>query len=78
MIPVAPAAQLAPEVHPAASPDPMPTVTPLPSMRELIPAVDPHLLAEPVDERTQVAPDEVGVPRWLRPSVRAARFDGSR
>jgi hypothetical protein len=78
VIPAAPATQLAPEVIPAAAPQPMPRVTPLPSMRELIPEVDPSLLAEPVDERTQVVPDEVGVPRWLRPSVRAARFDGSR
>ena len=29
--------------------------------------------SEPLAQSTLVPPDEVGVPRWLRPSVRAAR-----
>jgi hypothetical protein len=29
--------------------------------------------SEPLPQPTTVLPDEVGVPRWLRPSVRAAR-----
>jgi hypothetical protein len=48
-------------------------------MRELIPPVDRDLLRDGEDERAASVPlDEVGVPRWLRPSVRAARFEGSR
>ena len=49
-----------------------PRVTPLPPMRELIPPVNPNLLSED-DERAEVVPGEAGLPRWLRPSVRAGR-----
>lgn len=46
-------------------------VTPLPPMRELVPPVDPDLLRDPDDGGP--SPEEAAVPRWLRPSVRAAR-----
>ena len=49
-----------------------PRVTPLPPMRTLIPPVNPNLLSED-DEATGPLPNEAGVPRWLRPSLRAAR-----
>lgn len=52
-------------------------VTPLPSMRELIPPVDPGILDGDV-ERDGPRPGEAAVPRWLRPSVREARFAGDR
>jgi hypothetical protein len=55
---------------------PVPRLT-LPPMRELIPPVDHGLLAD-AEARPDLRPEEVGVPRWLRPSVRAARFDGVR
>ena len=45
----------------------------LPPMRDLIPPIDYDLLRDP-DAPAGPAPDEVGVPRWLRPSVRSARF----
>jgi hypothetical protein len=57
--------------------DELPAVTPLPPMRELVPPVDPHLLDE-TDDAPKPRADEVGVPRWLRPSVREARFRGDR
>jgi hypothetical protein len=53
-----------------ASSDGVPRVTPLPPMRELIPPVDPDLLRDP-DEGA--AAGDARVPRWLRPSVQAAR-----
>jgi hypothetical protein len=56
---------------------PVPAVTPLPPMRELIPPVDPNLLRE-ADDDPGPRPDEAEIPRWLRPSVREARFQGSR
>ena len=56
---------------------PVPAVTPLPPMRELIPPVDPNLLRE-ADEDSGPRPGEEDIPRWLRPSVRDARFQGSR
>lgn len=56
---------------------PVPAVTPLPPMRELIPPVDPNLLRE-ADDDTGPRPDEADIPRWLRPSVREARYQGSR
>ena len=56
---------------------PVPAVTPLPPMRELIPPVDPTLLRE-ADAHPGPRPDEENIPRWLRPSVRAGRFQGSR
>jgi hypothetical protein len=59
------------------SADEVPAVTPLPPMRELIPPVDPYLLDE-ADERPARPAAEVGVPRWLRPSVREARFRDDR
>lgn len=52
-------------------------VTPLPAMRELIPPVDPDLLIGD-DERAETPPEEADLPRWLRPSVRQARFTGDR
>jgi hypothetical protein len=56
---------------------PVPPVTPLPPMRELIPPVDPNLLRDADDDR-RPRDDEADIPRWLRPSVRQARFQGSR
>jgi hypothetical protein len=54
-----------------------PRVTPLPPMRELVPPVDYNLLAEVDDGRSSgPRPDEAGIPRWLRPSVREARGGG--
>jgi hypothetical protein len=58
---------------------PIPPVRPLPPMRELVPPVDLSLLDGtdgPAGPR--VVPGEEGVPRWLRPSVREARFAGDR
>ncbi len=59
---------------------PFPSVRPLPPMRELIPPVNPALLdddgRDEGDERR--ASGEEGIPRWLRPSVRAARFANDR
>jgi hypothetical protein len=55
----------------------IPAVRPLPPMRDLVPPVDPHLLDEGGDASPPRA-DEAGVPRWLRPSVREARFRGDR
>jgi hypothetical protein len=46
-------------------------------MRELIPPVDPDLLRDP-EEASGPAATEAGIPRWLRPSVRHARFRDSR
>lgn len=45
----------------------------LPPMRDLIPPLDPDLLRDP-DGPAGPAPHEAGMPRWLRPSVRQARF----
>jgi hypothetical protein len=45
----------------------------LPSMRELVPPIDYDLLGIG-DDRPGPAPHEAGIPRWLRPSVRRARF----
>jgi hypothetical protein len=56
---------------------PIPLVTPLPPMRELIPPVDPNLLRDP-DEAPGPGADEADLPRWLRPSVRKGRYQGSR
>jgi hypothetical protein len=56
---------------------PIPLITPLPPMRELIPPVDPNLLRDP-DEMPGPGPDEADLPRWLRPSVRKGRYQGSR
>lgn len=56
---------------------PVPAVTPLPPMRELIPPVDPDLLRD-TDDDSRPRADEADLPRWLRPSVRKARFQGSR
>lgn len=59
---------------------PVPAVRPLPPMRELIPPVNPAILEEALDEDDgpRAAPDEQGIPRWLRPSVREARFANDR
>lgn len=61
---------------------PVPAVRPLPPMRELVPPVNPALLdeeeAEDAGEGQPGAPDERGIPRWLRPSVREARFANDR
>ena len=51
----------------------VPSVTPLPPMRDLIPPVDPTLLDDDGD-RVEPRPDEVNTPRWLRQSLREARF----
>ena len=66
---------------PIADDGPVASVRPLPPMRELIPPVNPALLDE--DDPDQAAagpgrPDEEGIPRWLRPSVREARFANDR
>ena len=53
----------------------VPRVTPLPPMRELIPPVNYNLLSD-AGEPSGPAPDEAGIPRWLRPSVREARGTG--
>lgn len=61
---------------------PIPSVRPLPPMRELIPPVNPALLDEETRDEGEGeagrAPDETGIPRWLRPSVREARFANDR
>ena len=61
---------------------PVPAVRPLPPMRELIPPVNPALLDEEAvpneGDGPHAAPDERGIPRWLRPSVREARFANDR
>lgn len=60
---------------------PVAAVRPLPPMRELIPPVDPSLLDEDDPGRAAAGPgrpDERGIPRWLRPSVREARFANDR
>jgi hypothetical protein len=56
----------------------VPHVRPLPPMRELIPPVNPALLLEDDGERSDPNPEEAGIPRWLRPSVREARFANDR
>jgi len=61
---------------------PVPAVRPLPPMRELIPPVNPALLDEEELQEQGDGPrgstDEQGIPRWLRPSVREARFANDR
>ena len=60
---------------------PVHAVRPLPPMRELIPPVNPALLDEEEvggEGDGARAPDEKGIPRWLRPSVREARFANDR
>jgi len=61
---------------------PVPAVRPLPPMRELIPPVNPALLDEETQDEGEGeggrAPNEKGLPRWLRPSVREARFANDR
>lgn len=51
-------------------------------MRELIPPVNPAILAdeESLDDEDgpRGKPEEQGIPRWLRPSVREARFANDR
>lgn len=42
-------------------------------IRELVPPPDPFLLEDP-EERIGPSPEEAGIPRWLRPSVRSARM----
>ena len=56
----------------------MPMVRPLPPMRELIPPVNPDLLSDGDGGGAGPNPDEAGIPRWLRPSVREARFADGR
>jgi len=67
---------------PAPDDGPIPAVRPLPPMRELVPPVNPALLDEEDGPAAGGGPggalDEHGVPRWLRPSVRAARFANDR
>lgn len=57
--------------------DEAPMVTKLPPMRELVPPVNVVMIDEP-DTHVPPRPDEVDMPRWLRPSLRQARRDGSR
>jgi hypothetical protein len=60
---------------------PVPAVRPLPPMRELIPPVNPAILEEEAEDEgdgRRAIPDEQGIPRWLRPSVREARFANDR
>lgn len=57
----------------AAAGDEAPTVTPLPPMRELVPPVNVLHLGDDGGGRVEPAPDEVDMPRWLRPSLRHAR-----
>jgi hypothetical protein len=61
---------------------PVPNVRPLPPMRELIPPVNPALLDEDEGQDAGDGPREPsaeqGIPRWLRPSVREARFANDR
>jgi hypothetical protein len=52
-------------------------VTPLPPMRELIPPVDASLLDDEGD-RVQPRANEANTPRWLRQSLREARFEDHR
>jgi hypothetical protein len=52
--------------------DEPPTVTPLPPMRDLVPPVNVVKLDED-GGRVEPRPDEVDMPRWLRPSLREAR-----
>jgi hypothetical protein len=52
--------------------DQPPTVTPLPPMRELVPPVNVVSFDEE-GGRVEPRPDEVDMPRWLRPSLREAR-----
>jgi hypothetical protein len=63
-------------IAPVPLPDdgPIPMVRPLPPMRELIPPVNPDLLNDEAGGSAEPNPDEAGIPRWLRPSVREARF----
>jgi hypothetical protein len=66
--------QLMVAMEPAAAPASVTAplhVTPLPPMRELIPPVV-DLLSDAGDT-VGTPPDEVGIPRWLRPSLRAGR-----
>ena len=51
--------------------------TPLPPMGQLVPLVATGVLGEP-NAAPAPLPEEAGIPRWLRPSVRQARFSGSR
>ena len=53
--------------------DEPPVVTPLPSMRELIPPVNVLDLNDDGGGPVEPLPDEEGMPRWLRPSLRQAR-----
>ncbi|HEU5324558.1 MAG TPA: hypothetical protein VFV59_01635, partial [Candidatus Limnocylindria bacterium] len=64
-------ARLDQDIPPATSSD-APIKLNLPPIRELVPPLDPYLLEDP-DERVGPSPDEAGIPRWLRPSVRYAR-----
>jgi hypothetical protein len=57
----------------ATSGDEAPVVTPLPSMRELIPPVNVLDLSDDGGGPVEPAPDEENMPRWLRPSLREAR-----
>ena len=53
--------------------DEPPTVTPLPPMRELVPPPVNLVTLDEGSDRVEPRPDEVDMPRWLRPSLRQAR-----
>ncbi|HEX7171498.1 MAG TPA: hypothetical protein VF365_02700 [Candidatus Limnocylindria bacterium] len=55
---------------------PVMAATQLRPIREPIPPVHPGLPRDDDDDRQSRA-DEADIPRWLRPSVRQARFQGS-
>jgi hypothetical protein len=82
MAPADPAISTIPSSVPIPDEGPVPSVRPLPPMRELIPPVNPAILdEEDVQDEGDGPPapaDEHGIPRWLRPSVREARFANDR
>jgi hypothetical protein len=48
-------------------------VTPLPPMRELVPPPVNLVTLDEGSDRVEPKPDEIDMPRWLRPSLRQAR-----
>jgi hypothetical protein len=53
--------------------DEPPMVTPLPPMRELVPPPVNLVTLDEGSDRVEPKPDEIDMPRWLRPSLRQAR-----
>ena len=60
-------------LHTDTAGDEPPTVTPLPPMRELVPPPVNLVTLDEGTDRVEPTPDEVDMPRWLRPSLRQAR-----